>query len=349
MRTMTIRAAGRPAQPGAFAARIRRWSQMLVLGLGGVLSLGAARDLPAAPPGQDAQPPRIAVVYPDIGEPYNAIFVSITQGIQAELAAPPTVIRVGAGSVEALRADLAKDRIDVCITLGRTALDAVEATGLELAIVRGAILDPDVRVGATRTAGARGLPPAGISLVPDPALLLGQLRRLAPRVTRVTVVYGDPHGQPLIDRAAEVGQRLGLAVAAHKAEDLQSAAAIYKSVVATLGPRDALWIPQDPQAVDDRVILPMLLNAAWERDFVLFSSNADHAKRGVLYSVYPNNFDMGRRLARIARQRATVPHAAGLLPLEDLLMAVNLRTAEHLRLDLAPDLIRSFDLVFPQR
>jgi hypothetical protein len=30
-------------------------------------------------------------------------------------------------------------------------------------------------------------------------------------------------------------------------------------------------------------------------------------------------------------------------------MAVNLRTAEHLRLDLAPDLIRSFDLVFPQR
>lgn len=343
---MTTSAAGRPAQPGTFAARIRRWSQMLVLGLGGVLSLGAVRDLPAAPAGQDAQPPRIAVVYPDIGEPYSSIFVSITQGIQAELAEPPTVIRVGTRSVDALRADLAKGRIDVCITLGRTALDAVEATGLDLAVVRGAVLDPAVRVGA---AGESGLPPAGISLVPDPALLLGQLRRLAPRVSRVTVVYSDPQGQPLIDRAVEVGQRLGLTVAAHKAEDLQSAAAIYKSVVATLGPRDALWIPQDPLAVDDRVILPMLLNAAWERDFVLFSSNADHAKRGVLYSVYPNNFDMGRRLARIARQRAAALHAAGLLPLEDLLMAVNLRTAEHLQLDLAPDLIRSFDLVFPQR
>lgn len=338
---MKTRPADRPAKPGTRSARARA----LALGLWGLLWAGA-HDLPAAPPAEEERPPRIAVVYPDIGEPYSSIFVSITQGIQAELAEAPTVVQVGPRSVDAARARLQGERIDVCITLGRAAVDAVEDMGLDVAVVRGAVLDPDVRTGA---AGESGQPPAGISLVPDPALLLGQLRRLAPRVSRVTVVYSDPQGQPLIDRAVEVGQRLGLTVVARKAEDLQSAAAIYKSVVATLGPRDALWIPQDPQAIDDRVILPMLLNAAWERDFVLFSSNADHAKRGVLYSVYPNNFDMGRRLARIARQRAAAPAASGLLPLEDLLMAVNLRTAEHLRLDLAPDLIRSFDLVFPQR
>lgn len=303
-----------------------------------------SHDLLAAPVDREARPPRIAVVYPDIGEPYSSIFISIAQGIQTELDEPPTVIRVGPHSEDAARARLGEG-VDVCITLGRTALDVVEGLGLDIPIVRGAILDPGVRAAATEG----GDPPAGISLVPDPALLLGQLRRLAPRVSRVTVVYSDPQGQPLIDRAAEVGQRLGLTVEARKAEDLPSAAAIYKSVITTLGPRDALWIPQDPQAIDDRVILPMLLNAAWEQDFILFSSNADHAKRGVLYSVYPNNFDMGRRLARIARMRATAPAAAGLLPLEDLLMAVNLRTAEHLRLDLPPDLIRSFDLVFPQR
>ncbi|MFA7593558.1 MAG: ABC transporter substrate binding protein [Thiohalobacteraceae bacterium] len=341
---MTTRPAGWPARPGAFVTRIRKWSRLLALGLGGCL-WAAAHDLPAAA-AEEGPPPRIAVVYPDIGEPYSSIFVSITQGIQAELGESPTVIRLGPRAADAARARLEQERIEVCITLGRTALDAVEGMGLNVAIVRGAVLDPDVRTGA---AGEGGLPPVGISLVPDPALLLVQLRRLAPHVSRVTVVYSDSQGQPVIDRAVEVGQRLGLTVMARKVEDLQSAAASYKSVVATLGPSDALWIPQDPQAVDDRVILPMLLNAAWEQDFVLFSSNADHAKRGVLYSVYPNNVDMGRRLARVARQRATAPAAVGLLPLEDLLMAVNLRTAEHLRLNLSPDLIRSFDLVFPQR
>src|SRR5690606_21919027 len=81
------------------------------------------------------------------------------------------------------------------------AWDAREDLGLDVAVVRGAVLAPEVRTGA---AGESGQPPAGISLVPDPALLLGQLRRLAPRVSRVTVVYSDPQGQPLIDRAVEV-------------------------------------------------------------------------------------------------------------------------------------------------
>jgi putative ABC transport system substrate-binding protein len=137
---------------------------------------------------------------------------------------------------------------------------------------------------------------------------------------------------------------------AHKTADLLTAAAMYKSVIQGLGPQDALWIPQDPQAVDDKVILPMLLNAAWAQNFILFSSNADHAKRGALYSVYPDNFAMGRKLGQIAEQRVGgISANAGMQPLDDLLIAVNLRTAEHLRLNLSSDQVRSFDLTFPQR
>ena len=290
-----------------------------------------------------AAPRRIAVVYPDLGEPYGSVFVAINKGIRDQLGVSPVLIALRNETPEQIRARLTQAQVDACIGLGRTTLAMLDDLALDIPIIRGAVLDPQVRVGGSGAA-------LGISLSPDPALLLEHLKRLAPGVSRVTVVYSDPHGQPLIDRARKTGERLGLKILSYKAEDLLTAAAVYKSLVPRLGAGDALWIPQDPQAVDDKVILPMLLNAAWEQDFVLFSSNADHAKRGVLFSVYPDNVGMGRRLAQIAMQRATGQSAeAGMQPLEDLLIGVNLRAAEHLRLNLSAEQTRSFDLTFPQR
>lgn len=295
----------------------------------------------------DSSPPqrsnRIAILYPDIGEPYGSVFMAITKGIESELADSPRVILVKENNLEQIRTQLISENFGACIALSRTTLDQLEALQLDIPVVRGAILDPDVPKSS-------GDSPLGISLAPDPAYLLQQLKRLAPQVKRVTVVYSDPRGQALIDRAVAAGQRLNMTVVARKTEDLLAAAATYKSVIPGLGPQDALWIPQDPQAIDDKVILPMLLNAAWEQNFILFSSNADHAKRGVLYSVYPDNFAMGRKLGQIAEQRLEgTPANAGMQPLDDLLIAVNLRTAEHLRLNLTSDQVRSFDLTFPQR
>lgn len=317
----------------------------LLIGAFGILS-GWSINAPAETAtvvATPAQPHRIAVLYPDIGEPYGSVFVSIIKGVEAELGTAPVVIPINGDDAERIRAQLTAGNIGACIALGRTALELLDTLGLDIPIVRGAILDPDVPATGGDT-------PLGISLAPDPALLLSHLKRLKPEVSRVTVVYSDTQGQALIDRAVAAGQVLGLDVVTHRAEDLQAAAAIYRSVVEKLGSRDALWLPQDPQAVDDKVILPMLLDAAWKQDFIMFSSNADHAKRGVLYSVYPDNVSLGRRLARIAARRAAgQPVNAGMQPLEDLLIAVNLRAAEHLRLNLTPGQIRSFDLTFPQR
>ena len=301
---------------------------------------------------------RVAVVYPELNEPYKSVFAAIIEGIADELAAPPLLIPIGSQTGPGLRERLAAEDVAACITLGRSAVEAVESAGVTLPVIRGAVLDPRVRPnGPTGPNGPNGptgtgveTAVRGISLTPDPAILLGLLKQLAPHVNRVTVVYSDPETLPLISRAATAGQRLGIALVPIKSVDLLDAAATYRSVIPTLGGRDALWIPQDPQAVDDKVILPMLLNAAWEKNFVLFSSNADHAKRGALFSVYPDNRALGRRLARIAERHNTgSATGGGLAPLEDLLIAVNLRAAEHLGLGLTAQQIGSFDLTFPQR
>ena len=58
---------------------------------------------------------------------------------------------------------------------------------------------------------------------------------------------------------------------------------------------------------------------------------------------------MGRRLGSLVSTRvldsADIP--AGVSPLEDVLIAVNLRTADHLGLDLRGRAKREFDLTYP--
>jgi putative ABC transport system substrate-binding protein len=112
---------------------------------------------------------------------------------------------------------------------------------------------------------------------------------------------------------------------------------------------EALWVPQDESVLDENSLLPVLLKEAWDRNLVLFSSTPEYVKKGALFSLYPDNTGMGRSLAALALQQAQEPRPKGsaLLPLRDLLIAVNLRTAEHLGLRFPGQEMRKFDLVFP--
>ena len=97
--------------------------------------------------------------------------------------------------------------------------------------------------------------------------------------------------------------------------------------------------------MDERAILPLTLRESWNRNIAVFSSNPSHVPRGVLFSLYPDNRAMGRTLAAMAVEEGN--GAASIEPLGDLRVAVNLRTAEHLGLDLSSRQRREFDLVFP--
>ena len=81
----------------------------------------------------------------------------------------------------------------------------------------------------------------------------------------------------------------------------------------------------------------------------VFSSSVGHVKRGALFALYPNNVELGRSLAASAQAAlSSAGHAArGVVPLKEVLVAVNLRTASHLGLQLGARQ-QSFDLVFPE-
>jgi len=81
----------------------------------------------------------------------------------------------------------------------------------------------------------------------------------------------------------------------------------------------------------------------------VFSSSFGHVRRGVLFSLYPNNVGLGRHLAGSALGfLASGEHGArGWMPLREVLMAINLRTAKHLGLN--PSRQQGFDLAFPEQ
>ncbi|WP_246598902.1 ABC transporter substrate binding protein [Methylogaea oryzae] len=294
----------------------------------------------AVPQWSQADAPSVAVLYPELREPFRGVFLEIVEGIEAGLRSPVKSYAL-TNDDSALKSQLAQERVEVAITLGRSGLLAARKLADTLPVVVGAtFVSPD--------AENRGL--AGITLAPAPDALFDRLRRLAPEIKRVSVVY-DPKSKTWeIEQARKAARERGLTLNALPAEDLRSSAALYRTVLdETRGGGGALWLLQDDAAMDERALLPLILTEAWDNNLVVFSSNPDHVRKGALFSLYPDNAGMGRSLAAMARKRLQggVSGDTDIEPLKDLLFAVNLRTAEHLGLRFDSQDRRQFDLVFP--
>lgn len=282
----------------------------------------------------------IAVIYPDIGGPFQSVFGKIIEGIEAQ--SPGRVLSVPVGAnVDAaeINSQLKRSGAKVVIALGRQGMKT--AAGLDLPVVVGGVL-------SVPEADSRNL--TGISLTPDPVLLFTRLKNLLPNVRRVIVVYDPQHNEWLIRLARDAARAQGLELVAHEARDLASALRLYESAFAAAdGRRDAVWLPQDPTTVDDGTVLPLVLKECWNRNVAFFSSSYLHVKKGALFTLYPNNVELGRTLAASALGMLSgESRKRGMTPLREMHTAINLRTASHIGLNLSYQQQRSFDYVFPE-
>jgi putative tryptophan/tyrosine transport system substrate-binding protein len=186
--------------------------------------------------------------------------------------------------------------------------------------------------------------------VPDPEIIFARIRELSAKTRRVIVVYDPAANDWLVQLAKQAASKSGLDLLALPAKDLRDAAATYahlqqQGLVAT----DLVWLLNDPNTVDQNTILPLLLKASWDDRFTVVSNNPSHVKRGVLFALYPDYVRMGVSLGKLAAQAAAGGNGhEPVAPLKDVLIAVNLRTAEHLNLVFSQKEKDAFDLVFPE-
>jgi putative ABC transport system substrate-binding protein len=284
----------------------------------------------------------IAIVYPDLAEPYRSIFESIIAGIKDRVGADVMSFPIGDNvDTVQLNARCRRAGVKVVIALGRQGLQAASMFDSDMSIVVGGVI-------STPESDNRRL--TGISLTPDPALLFTRLKTLMPGVKRVIVVYDPRRSDWVIKLARDAAKSIGVELVAHEAHDLAAAARIYKTVFANAdGRKDAIWLPQDATTVDEGTILPLVLRESWNGGVTVFSSSFLHVKKGVLFALYPNNFGLGRSLAEEALDVLSGDSdSRGMLPLRDVSTAVNLRTASHIGLNIGYQQQRMFDSIFPE-
>jgi putative ABC transport system substrate-binding protein len=284
----------------------------------------------------------LAVVYPDIGEPYRGIFARIIDGIEKGAKAPVRSYPIASDQDSAeLNAQLKRSGTKVVIALGRQGLRATAGLDRDIQIVVGGVLS--VPESETRSL-------MGVSLTPDPLLLFSRLKNLLPAIRRVIVVYNPQQNDWLIRLARDAAKMYGLELVAYEVRDLASAARMYENVFASSdGKRDAVWLPQDATSVDENTILPLVLKESWDRSVPVFSSSFLHVKKGALFALYPDNVELGRTLAISALAAISgETRRRGILPLREVQVAINLRTASHIGLVLGYQQQRSFDFIFPE-
>ncbi len=317
-------------------AAVVSWQPAAAAPGGATAEAGEQRRMEPQAPGS------VAVVYPNLGEPYHSIFATIIDGIEDNAKSAMRTYPVAANTDPAeLNAQLKRNGAKVVIALGRQGLKAASALDRDIPLVAGGVL-------AVPEADNRAM--TAISLTPDPSLLFSRLRNLMPGVRRVIVVYNPQSNEWLIRLAREAARAQGLELVAYEARDLGSAARLYESAFAASdSKRDAIWLPQDATTVDETTILPLVLKESWSRNIAVFSSSFLHVKKGALFALYPNNLELGRTLAWSALAYLSgEQRRKGVLPLRDVHIAVNVRTAGHLGLTISYQQQRTYDAIFPE-
>ncbi len=316
---------------------VARVALAALLGLGGSVDASLASE-------DDAGRFGIAVIYPEIGEPYRSAFATIVQGIEERARGRTTSLAIPQDASPAAVADDLKHRnIRTVIALGRSGLKAASGLDRQVNVIAGGVL-------SVPEADAQGM--LVQSLAPDPNLLFAKLKVFVPTARRVVVVYDPRQNEWLIRLARESAKAQGLDLLPLEAEDLKAALRRYQDVMSGLNPRrDVLWLPQDSTTVDESAVLPWVLREAWNQGLVVFSSNVAHVRRGALFSLYPDNAELGRYLGTAAMASLTpggAPPGRGLQALRQVFTAVNSRTAEHLGVDLRTT-PQHINLVLPEQ
>ena len=277
----------------------------------------------------------VAMLFPEVEGAYAKIFDKIMQGVKEhpQLSVSSFSVKKDTKAQE-VNKWLENKMAKAILVLGQRSYRLAQK------------MDPDLPV----VAGALVVPPSDystISLAGDPDQFFTHLKSLAPEVKRIFMVYNEKNSGWLVRIAKAAAKQHGLELLTFPAQGVREAVHHYRTILETArNQADAIWLPIDTVA-PEKTILPMVLDAAWKRRLVVFSSNPLSVKRGALFALYPDHELMGHELADLAVEQIKNRSEPQAIPTRKLKVAVNQRTASHLGLRYSLSQQRGFDIIYP--
>ncbi len=178
----------------------------------------------------------------------------------------------------------------------------------------------------------------GVVLEHDHAVQFAQLRRMLPSARHVGLVFHTRDGSARFDAAAQAARRAGLEAVALGVE---SAAEVQATVERLAGGLDALMVLPDAEVLSPQAARA-LLTVSMRQRVPLVGPAGSWVRAGALYALEWDYEDLGQQCADVAQRLLGLrAQPAATQPPRRTVLVINRRAAQHLRVAVPNDVLRS--------
>lgn len=244
-----------------------------------------------------------------------------------------------------LKGDLAKGRAlarrirasdtQVVLAVGLKAALAAKLEIFDIPIITCLVLDPK----------KYGLPSknmVGLSLKIPFERHLQPLKLLAPKVSRIGVLFDTRKTQGLLDQLQQEARNQGMTIIAKEVHEEHEVSQALKTIEEKI---DALWLLPDSTVLSEDT-LDFIISSTLEKNIPLVAFSAGLVKSGAVIGVYINYKDIGRQAARLSQRLVDTPPSGLLgtiLPSDQVRQSINRASATYLGFPLPSTVLGQFD------
>lgn len=250
-----------------------------------------------------------------------------------------------AGSIDKLDGiakDLVNAKVDLIFSITTPATQAAQKATKNIPVVFGILTDP-VGAGLVTSLAQPGGNITGITFGPQETQRLAWLKKIAPSVEQVFVIYNPNDGSAKLafKTASETAGQLGLEIISREASNPDEIATALSTIPDDV---DVIYLLPDGQT---EAKLVDILAVAKTLHLPVSVANVDRVADGPLYSFAFRLEPTGIQAARLADQILKGVKPAD-LPVEtaEFYLAINLKTAGEIGLTIPDDILSQADMIF---
>tara|TARA_S200000501_G_scaffold363166_1_gene393575 strand:+ start:6227 stop:7240 length:1014 start_codon:yes stop_codon:yes gene_type:complete len=280
-------------------------------------------------------PIKTSLIMPLVTGAAKTIYEDIAEGIRSNSDLKISILMIDkASSIEMVEQHILENNSELVIALGNTSYRLAALLPIDTMVIAGGIT------------GNQSLRPT-LSLSSDPESALKELKRIAPHIEDVMMVYNESINGWWYNKAKKIAPKYGFNIIGYNAKNIKAGVESYQKLLDDASPKtSAIWLPLR-NIVPSKTILPMLLERAWGKKLAVFSNNPSHTKLGGLMAIYPEHQKMGSQLAEFAADHFQGKTNDPVIGTQELRIAINLRTSSHIGIRLSATDQARFDKIYP--
>jgi putative ABC transport system substrate-binding protein len=228
--------------------------------------------------------------------------------------------------------------IDLILTVGTEATSEISRTISDIPIVFTMVLDPD-NIFTYRN----DIVGASVNIPPETQLKM--IKEVLPTAKNVGVIYDPNRNADFVKNSTVLAKKLGLQI---KSFPVKSQKDIPKALQRVSKDADVLWGIVDDTVYNSQTAKFVIQDTVRRYRIPFIGISASYVKAGALYALVFDNRDIGRQSAELANRILAATPVAELQSTtpERIRLALNLRTAELIGIEIPEKIIKKATIVY---